>query len=140
MIFRKTDKFLNKDKEASIDNWEAGKFKTAIIISCYNEEKRILKSNIDYLIVNTNATLFFANDGSTDTTVLAIENIINGSNGRCCIINFKNNEGKVNTIYKAINQINNENEFNFIGYFDTDFSTPQKEIKRLLEKVQEYYY
>ena len=31
LIFRKIDKFLKKDKEASIDNWEAGKFKTAII-------------------------------------------------------------------------------------------------------------
>lgn len=31
LIFRKIDKFLKKDKEASIDNWEAGKFKTASI-------------------------------------------------------------------------------------------------------------
>ena len=114
--------------------------KIAIIIPCYNEEKRILKSNIDYLIENTNATLFFANDGSTDTTVLVIENILNDSNGRCYLINFKNNEGKANTIYKAINQINNDNEFDFIGYFDADFSTPPQEIKRLLGEVQESNY
>lgn len=31
LLFRKLDKFLKKDKEASIDNWEAGKFKTTLI-------------------------------------------------------------------------------------------------------------
>jgi len=31
LIFRNLDKWLKKDKKASIDNWEAGKFKTALI-------------------------------------------------------------------------------------------------------------
>jgi hypothetical protein len=31
LMFRKLDKFLKKDKDESIDNWEAGKLKTAII-------------------------------------------------------------------------------------------------------------
>jgi hypothetical protein len=31
LFFRRVEKFLKKDKEASIDNWEAGKFKTALI-------------------------------------------------------------------------------------------------------------
>jgi hypothetical protein len=33
LMFRKIDKFLKKDKEASIDNWESGKFKTFLINS-----------------------------------------------------------------------------------------------------------
>ena len=31
LLFRKLDKFLKKDKDESIDNWKAGKLKTAII-------------------------------------------------------------------------------------------------------------
>jgi hypothetical protein len=31
LLFRKLDKYLKKDKETSIDNWEAGKFKTSAI-------------------------------------------------------------------------------------------------------------
>jgi 2-polyprenyl-3-methyl-5-hydroxy-6-metoxy-1,4-benzoquinol methylase len=31
LLFRKLDKLLKKNKKASIDNWEAGKFKTSII-------------------------------------------------------------------------------------------------------------
>lgn len=31
LLFRKLDKFLKKDKDESIDNWEAGKLKTAAI-------------------------------------------------------------------------------------------------------------
>jgi len=33
LIFRKLDKFLKKDKEASIDNWDEGKLKTGLINS-----------------------------------------------------------------------------------------------------------
>jgi len=31
LLFRKLDKFLKKDKDASIDNWESGKLKTTLI-------------------------------------------------------------------------------------------------------------
>jgi 2-polyprenyl-3-methyl-5-hydroxy-6-metoxy-1,4-benzoquinol methylase len=31
LLFRKIDKLLKKDKDASIDNWQAGKFKTTLI-------------------------------------------------------------------------------------------------------------
>ncbi|WNM19667.1 glycosyltransferase [Flavobacterium capsici] len=110
--------------------------KIAIIIPCYNEEKRIKKSDIDYLILNSDVTLFFANDGSKDKTVEAIEIIISNYQERCFLIDFKENSGKANTIYKAINQINKQNQFDFIGYFDADFSTPAEELVSMLNSLK----
>jgi glycosyltransferase involved in cell wall biosynthesis len=109
--------------------------KTAIIIPCYNEEKRIEKKNIDYIINNTHATIFFANDGSKDNTLSILNDISGHYNERCFVMNYEKNEGKANTIFKAIKTINQRNEFDFIGYFDADFSTPPNEIKRLIEIV-----
>lgn len=109
--------------------------KTAIIIPCYNEEKRIDGKNIDYLAANTAATIFFANDGSTDNTLVVLSAICERYPGRCFILDYKENSGKANTIYKSVNHLYARGEFAHIGYFDADFSTPPKEVKRLIEKA-----
>lgn len=113
--------------------------KVAIIIPCYNEANRLQIKNVEYLVENSNISIFFANDGSTDKTVSVINDIISQFPERCNIINFEQNSGKANTIYQSINQLNNKGEYDFIGYFDADFSTPSGEIIRLIEilKVKE---
>lgn len=79
--------------------------------------------------------IFFANDGSKDNTVGVINSIIVKYPERCFLIDFKENSGKANTIYKAINHINQKYKYDFIGYFDADFSTPATEIIRLVEEI-----
>ena len=110
--------------------------KTAIIIPCYNEEKRLPFSEIKYLAENSDIDIYFANDGSKDDTVKVISDIIKAYNDRCFLIDFKQNEGKANTIYKAVNQVNKQNKYEYIGYFDADFSTPSKEIIRLVKEIE----
>ncbi|MGV9002538.1 glycosyltransferase [Flavobacterium sp.] len=109
--------------------------KIAIIIPCYNEELRLSSNHIDYLIQNSQIDIYFANDGSRDKTVEVINSIISVHPERIFLIDFKENSGKANTIYYAINQINNENKYDFIGYFDADFSTPPNEIVRLINEL-----
>lgn len=110
--------------------------KIAIIIPCFNEEKRLNKSNIDFLVENKNLKIFFVNDGSTDQTLALINSIAHQSNNNQCeVINFEQNSGKANTIYKSINQINKLNQFEYIGYFDADFSTPSHEILRIIDQI-----
>jgi len=109
--------------------------KVAIIIPCYNEEKRLDYKNIEYLLLNSDLDVFFANDGSKDDTVTVINSIIEKHGKRCYLIDFIENSGKSNTIYKAINQINQEGNYDFIGYFDADFSTPASEIIRLVQEL-----
>jgi dolichyl-phosphate beta-glucosyltransferase len=109
--------------------------KVAIIIPCYNEAKRLDFINIEQLLLDSDMDIFFANDGSKDNTVEVINSIIEKHQDRCVLINFPENSGKANTIFKAINQINQKDKYDFIGYFDADFSTPACEIIRLVEEL-----
>lgn len=111
--------------------------KVAIIIPCYNEAKRLDFINIEQLLLYSNMDIYFANDGSKDHTVEVINSIVVKHSERCFLIDFKENSGKANTIFKATNQINQEEKYNFIGYFDADFSTPAGEIIRLVEEIDE---
>lgn len=112
--------------------------KVAIIIPCYNEAKRLDYKNIEHLILHSDLDIYFANDGSKDDTVEVIYSMISNHQERCFLIDFKENSGKANTIYKAINQINFEDKYDFIGYFDADFSTPSDEIIRLVKELNHH--
>lgn len=112
--------------------------KIAIIIPCYNEEKRLNHIEIEYLFSKTESDVFFANDGSTDNTVAVIQSIIKEHPNRCFLLDFKQNSGKANTIFKSVNQVNLEKKYDFIGYFDADFSTPASEIIRLINELSNH--
>ena len=107
--------------------------KTAIIIPCYNEEKRLNSEEIQLLIENSEVDIFFANDGSKDDTIRVLNDIKYKFPQRTFILDYKINEGKANTIYKAINHILIEDKYDYVGYFDADFSTPSKELVRMLK-------
>jgi dolichyl-phosphate beta-glucosyltransferase len=110
--------------------------KVAIIIPCYNEAKRLDYKNIEPLLLNSNIDVYFANDGSKDNTVEIINSIIKNHPQRLHLINFTENTGKASTIFKAINQIHQQDQYDFIGYFDADFSTPSYEIIRLVDEIK----
>lgn len=110
--------------------------KVAIIIPCYNESKRLDLNKVENLILKSAFAIYFANDGSKDNTVEVANTIISRYPERCFLIDFKENSGKANTIFKAINQINQSGSYDFIGYFDADFSTPVEEIIRLGSELE----
>jgi glycosyltransferase involved in cell wall biosynthesis len=110
--------------------------KVALIIPCYNEAKRLDINKVNDLILNSSVSIYFVNDGSKDDTRTIIEQIVSRHLNRCFLIDFQENSGKANTIFKAINQINNHDLYNFIGYFDADFSTPTPEIIRILSNLE----
>ena len=110
--------------------------KTAIIIPCYNEEKRLPALQIKYLVEHSDMDIYLANDGSKDKTVEVISEITKSYSSRCFLIDFKQNQGKSDTIYKAVNQINESGKYEYIGYFDADFSTPSKEVVRLVQEIE----
>jgi dolichyl-phosphate beta-glucosyltransferase len=109
--------------------------KVALIIPCYNEEKRIQKSLVLSLLSSADIDIYLTNDGSTDNTVAVINAIEQEANGRCYVINYKQNRGKAGAIYNAANELIAANNYTHIGYFDADFSTPVPEIKRMLNEL-----
>lgn len=109
--------------------------KVAIIIPCYNESKRLKYKNFQQLFLYSDLDIFFANDGSNDNTIEVINEIIYKHQERCYLIDFSHNSGKASTIYKSIININSSGKYDFIGYFDADFSTPADEIIRMINEL-----
>ena len=110
--------------------------KVAIIIPCYNEEKRLSKAALEELHDTTQTHIYLCNDGSTDGTAALIDGFAQ-SLERCFVIQYSQNEGKANTIFKSANNIIAKEEYSHIGYFDADFSTPVSEMKRMLNRLDE---
>jgi dolichyl-phosphate beta-glucosyltransferase len=109
--------------------------KIAIIIPCYNEEQRINIEHVKYLVENSLLDIYFANDGSTDNTERIINDLKKTYLNRCFVINYNVNQGKAHTVYKAVNQLMESKNYDYIGYFDADFSTPTSEIIRILNEI-----
>ena len=109
--------------------------KVAFIIPCYNEALRINEKEIISLLSTTSSMLYFANDGSTDNTVEVIEKLCSIYPDRCFLLNYDKNQGKAAVIYKSMNAISEKYLYDYIGYFDADFSTPPEEIKRLIDSI-----
>ncbi|WP_116790188.1 glycosyltransferase [Flavobacterium psychrotrophum] len=110
--------------------------KIAIIIPCYNEEKRLSGAALEELHNTTNVHIYLCNDGSTDGTAALIDGFANTME-RCFAIQYSKNQGKANTIYKSANALLAKNDYTHIGYFDADFSTPVSEMKRMLERLEQ---
>lgn len=111
--------------------------KIAIIIPCYNEATRLKQNLVLELISATNVTIFFANDGSQDQTITLLQQIKSQSNN-IHILDYKQNQGKATTIFKAINEVQNQNVYDYIGYLDADFSTPPLEFARLIKELEQH--
>ena len=109
--------------------------KVAIIIPCYNEEKRIEQDKIAALLQHAAAHVYLCNDGSIDGTATILNSIAAQHPGRCFVIDYKKNSGKANTIYKSVNELLLNNGYSHIAYFDADFSTPAKEAIRMLQWI-----
>ncbi len=109
--------------------------KIALLIPCYNEEFRLQENHVASLLEETTIAIYFLNDGSTDNTGTIIEKICNQYPNNCLNINYKKNEGKAAVLYKSIREISTTHNYDYIGYFDADFSTPPTEIKRLVNSI-----
>jgi glycosyltransferase involved in cell wall biosynthesis len=103
--------------------------KTLIIIPCHNEEKRLkTRSFTEFIEKNPEIGFVFVNDGSNDKTLQVLEGIEELSKKNVRIISYDINQGKAEAIRHAINHCLEKFEFDYIGYFDADLSTPLSSI------------
>jgi len=113
--------------------------KTAIIIPCYNESERLrVREFAAYINTNGNVYFIFVNDGSTDNTGKIIKDLNDSFPDRVILIDLEKNCGKAEAVRRGILK-SLEMDFENIGYFDADLSTPLYAINKfckLLGKPQ----
>ena len=110
----------------------------SIIVPCYNEEKRGLKKNlavvVDFLETEGyDYELIVADDGSTDSTVAVAEKFAQGKE-RVRVLKLLH-RGKGATVREGMLAAGGK----YILFSDADLATPIKELKRLLNWIEQGY-
>jgi dolichyl-phosphate beta-glucosyltransferase len=113
--------------------------KAAIIIPCYNEFNRIVDDSfLSFLNANPSFTLVFVNDGSSDDTLLKLQNIASRSiNNQVIVISNFHNQGKAASVRQGVLKAYEQQVFDYIGFMDADLSTPFSEMEKLLNYLIE---
>jgi len=112
--------------------------KIAIIIPCFNEEKRLQKDAFSrFLNTQKDVVLIFVNDGSKDKTQTILSSIQSSIPTQIRIINLIENKGKAHAVQAGLLASLDENEFAYAGYLDADLSTSLQEFYRLFEMMKE---
>ncbi len=111
--------------------------KTAIIVPCYNESQRLKASEfLNYLERNNRVSFIFVNDGSIDNTLEIINQICLAAPDQALCINLLENGGKAEAVRQGFLKAF-EFDFEKIGYWDADLSTPLYFINRLSQRLED---
>ncbi|MFC1761623.1 glycosyltransferase [Planctomycetota bacterium] len=110
------------------------KSKIGLVIPCYNEQDRLPVSAIlDYLAGNAHVTILLVNDGSNDKTGEIIDEAGRKCPGQAHTLHLPRNVGKAEAVRQGIMSASEENDTEWVGFWDADLSTPLTEIQTMLD-------
>ena len=111
--------------------------KICIIIPCYNESKRLSRQEfVAFYEQNQDVSFCFVNDGSQDETRDLLYKIQRDRERRVMVIDSSINRGKAESVRNGILKALEWKKYDYIGFFDADFSTPLSEINHLMSYNQ----
>ncbi|MBN1364320.1 MAG: glycosyltransferase family 2 protein [Syntrophaceae bacterium] len=113
---------------------------TTIIIPCYNEEKRLpINAFLNYVKSNKNVRFLFVNDGSKDNTADVLKYLRN-QNECFLTLDLQKNSGKSEAVRQGMLYAVKNLDFDYIGFWDADLSTPLNEIEPFIDCFQKNNY
>jgi len=109
----------------------------AMVIPLYNEESRF-ESTYWQRIVDLNPTVqwVFIDDGSKDLTFNLLTGLLNPKRKNIQLVKSDINKGKGESIRCVFQKLLLNEEYNFIGFVDSDGAFGQKDIFKLLNLTQ----
>ncbi len=106
----------------------------ALVIPCYNEEKRL---NVDAFISeslkNSTLTFLFVNDGSSDNTLEVTQKICNASPERILCLSLDKNVGKGEAVRLGMLYLLQNRAYDIIGFWDADLAVPLSEVSDFVD-------
>jgi glycosyltransferase involved in cell wall biosynthesis len=112
-------------------------YEIAIVVPCYNEEKRLNREAFEQFADNHREMMFvMVNDGSTDNTGAVIEQLSRRRPLAFSTFHLSQNMGKAEAVRLGILQAL-ELKTQYVGFLDADLATPLEEIPRLVEVLRE---
>lgn len=112
--------------------------KTAIIIPCYNEAKRLDKQAFSaFILEDNNYHLCFVNDGSKDNTLEVLHELQKVDENKVSVIDMKRNSGKATAVRAGARYLYSRSDVKQMGFIDADLSTDFKDFDELVKKLED---
>jgi dolichyl-phosphate beta-glucosyltransferase len=102
-----------------------------VVIPCYNEQRRLDPARLETLAESGRVRLLFVDDGSTDGTAAALEELKRTAEA-VDVLRLPRNVGKAEAIRQGLIR-GLESDAPILAYYDADLATPPEELLRLLE-------
>lgn len=102
---------------------------TAIVIPCYNEERRLDLEEFQRFIAHhyPKGVFLFVDDGSTDGTFCLLERLRRNCPGAVSLCRLPHNQGKAEAVRQGVLQALRSGA-EYVGFWDADLATPLEAI------------
>lgn len=98
--------------------------KTAIVVPCYNEEKRLKTGEFLAFASRESGVFFiFVNDGSTDATGRVLRELVEANPAGCASVELAQNAGKAEAVRQGFLKAFDLG-YEYVGFWDADLATP----------------
>jgi len=107
-----------------------------LVVPCYNEAARLrIADFLAHIDGDPRSCLCFVNDGSTDDTASALDQLSKSRPGRIFVVTLTRNSGKAEAVRHGVNHVAAMNRFALVGYWDADLATPLSELAPMLDAL-----
>jgi len=111
----------------------------AIIVPCYNEEKRFpYKPFLTFAQNNPEVLLCFVNDGSKDKTLSVLRGIQSECPENICVYSMKQNGGKSEAVRQGMLYMLHNFDVDLLGFLDADLATKPEEWLQMAKYKEQY--
>lgn len=118
---------------------ESQRLRYAIIIPCYNEEKRFpYQSFYSFALNNPAVLLCFVNDGSKDKTLSVLRGVQSDSPQNICVFDCPQNGGKAEAVRQGMIYVCQNFDVKILGFLDADLSTTPEEWLQMAKYKEEH--
>lgn len=118
---------------------ESKKPNYAIIVPCYNEEKRFpYQPFLSFAQNNPEVLLCFVNDGSKDKTLSVLKGIQTECPQNICVYDCPQNGGKAEAVRQGMVHIYKNFDVTMLGFLDADLATTPEEWLQMAKYKEQY--
>ncbi|MBT8278371.1 MAG: glycosyltransferase [Bacteroidia bacterium] len=104
-----------------------------IVIPCYNEETRLPQEEYkSFLETQHDTRICFVNDGSSDKTLIVLNELKSLFPEKINVLDLPNNQGKAEAVRQGVQFCNQHFDHELIAYLDADLATTLVECNRLM--------
>jgi len=118
-------------KTSSIGCYLSSDFRSAVVVPCYKEEKRLNPQRYVDGLKDFSSHVFLVDDGSPDGTLGVLERLHKSAPDRFSVIKAPH-QGKAETVRLGLNTAVDKN-FRHVGFLDADLAVDFKEVPDFLK-------